>query len=343
MTRFFLRFLLVIMPALPLAGASATDLTADTLTPPLFTLGLPLACRLGETCWVANYVDVDPTGTARDFRCHARTYEGHDGTDFAIRDLAMMAAGMPVLAAAPGLVRSVRDGMADVALTDASSRERIAGRECGNGVVLDHEQGWQTQYCHLRRGTVRVKTGEPVTGGQVLGLVGLSGQTEFPHVHVTVRHQGQAIDPFTGQSSKAGCGGAGSSMWHTNQPVTYEPFALYHAGIAGLVPPVDAVRAGTIDEQLPGATSEAFVLWVDIFGVEAGDRVRFHLTGPDGLVVLDHETTILKTQARYFAFAGARRHRDTWRPGTYQGEITLVREQQPQARRGSIRRTVTIQ
>jgi hypothetical protein len=32
--------------------------------------------------------------------------------------------------------------MADVALTDAPSRERIAGRECGNGVVLDHEQGW---------------------------------------------------------------------------------------------------------------------------------------------------------------------------------------------------------
>ena len=253
-----------------------------------------------------------------------------------------MAAGVPVLATAPGLVRSVRDGMTDVTLTDAPSRERIAGRECGNGVVLEHEEGWQTQYCHLRRGTVQVKTGERVTGGQALGLVGLSGKTEFPHVHVTVRHQGQAIDPFTGQSSEAGYGGAGSSMWHTNQSVSYEPFALYHAGIAGNVPPVDAVRAGAIDDQLPSAMSAAFVLWVDIFGVAAGDRVRFHLTDPDGLVVLDHETAITKTQARYFAFAGTRRHSDTWRPGIYRGEITLVREQQPQALRGSIQRTVTI-
>lgn len=342
MTRLLLRLLLVLMPVLPLAGASVTDLTAGTLTPSPFELGLPLECRLGETCWVANYVDVDPTTTTRDFRCHARTYEGHDGTDFAIRDLAVMVAGVPVLASAPGVVRSARDGMADVALTDAPSRERITGRECGNSVVLDHEHGWQTQYCHLRRGTLQVKTGERVTRGQALGLVGLSGKTEFPHVHFTVRHQDQVIDPFTGQSNTSGCGHADPSMWRANQPVLYEPFALYHAGIAGNAPPIDAVRAGSIGDQLASATSAALVLWVDMLGVVAGDRVRFHLTGPDGLVVLDHETTIPKTQARYFAFAGARRHTDIWRPGTYRGEITLVRVSQGQPLRGAVQRTMTI-
>jgi hypothetical protein len=291
---------------------------------------------------VANYVDVDPATTALDFRCHARTYEGHDGTDFAIRDLSMMAAGVPVLASAPGVVRSTRDGMADEALTDAPSRERIAGRECGNGVVLDHAHGWQTQYCHVRRGTVRVKVGERVTRGQELGLVGLSGQTEFPHVHMTVRHQGQVIDPFTGQSNMAGCGRAGTSMWHTDQPVLYEPFALYHAGVAGGTPQIDAIRAGTIEDPPPSATSAALVLWVDIFGVEAGDRVHFHLTGPDGGVVLDHVTTIAKTQARHFAFAGARRNADPWQLGTYRSEITLMRASQGQALHGSVQRTMTI-
>jgi murein DD-endopeptidase MepM/ murein hydrolase activator NlpD len=337
-----LRLVLVIMPVLAVSLASATDLAPSPPALDPFELGLPLECRLGETCWVANYVDVDPAKTARDFRCHARTYNGHDGTDFAIRDLSVMAAGVPVLASAPGVVRSARDGMADVALTDAPSRERIAGRECGNGVVLDHENGWQTQYCHLRRGTVRMKKGERVERGQELGLVGLSGQTEFPHVHVTVRHQGQAIDPFTGQSSMAGCGGTGNSMWHTDQLVSYEPFALYHAGVAGSPPQIDAIRAGTIEDQSPSTTSTALVLWVDILGVEAGDRVRFHLTGPDGLVVLDHVAAIARTQARHFVFAGTRRKTDTWQPGIYRGEITLVRENQEQSLRGAIHRTITI-
>lgn len=337
-----LRLVLVIMSVLAVSLASATDLARSLPSLDPFELGLPLECRLGETCWVANYVDVDPATTARDFHCHARTYEGHEGTDFAIRDLSVMAAGVPVLASAPGVVRSARDGMADVALTDALSRERIAGRECGNGVVLDHEHGWQTQYCHVRRGTVRVKGGERVARGQELGLVGLSGQTEFPHVHVTVRHQGQVIDPFTGKSRMAGCGRAGRSMWHTDQPVSYEPFAPYHAGVAGSPPQIDAIRAGKIEDPLPSATSAALVLWVDILGVEAGDRVRFHLTGPDGVVVLDHVTAIAKTQARHFAFAGARRNADTWRPGTYRGEIALVRESQGQTLQGSVQRTMTI-
>lgn len=342
MTLPLLRLVLGIVTVFAVSLASATDL--EHRPPPLdaLALGLPLDCRLGETCWVANYVDVDPATTAHDFRCHTRTYEGHDGTDFAIRDLSVMAAGVPVLSTAPGVVRSARDGMADEALTDAPSRERIAGRECGNGVVLDHEDGWQTQYCHIRRGTVRMKGGERVARGQELGLVGLSGQTEFPHVHVTVRHRGQVIDPFTGQSSKAGCGHVGTSMWHTDQAVSYEPFALYHAGVAGSPPRIDEIRAGKTVDPPPSATSAALVLWVDILGVEAGDQVRFNLTGPDGVVVLDHMTAIVKTQARHFAYAGARRKADPWGQGTYRGEITLMRDSQGQALRGSVQRTMTI-
>jgi hypothetical protein len=54
-------------------------------------------------------------------------------------------------------------------------------------------------------------------------------------------------------------------------------------------------------------------------------------------------TAIAKTQARHFAFAGARRNADTWRPGIYRGEITLVRDSQGQALRGAIQRMLTIQ
>lgn len=167
---------------------------ADTIQ-----LGLPIQCRLGHTCWVANYVDVDPTDGARDFQCEPRTYNGHGGIDVALRDAVSMEQGVPVVASAPGIVHRVRDGKGDHLSSDAYDPLAIAGRECGNGVVINHPGGWQTQYCHLKQGSLRVKATESVDQGAVLGLVGRSGQTEFPHVHFTVRHHGQVVDPFTGR------------------------------------------------------------------------------------------------------------------------------------------------
>ncbi|MGA0302394.1 MAG: hypothetical protein ACO3OJ_14965 [Paracoccaceae bacterium] len=41
-----------------------------------------------------------------------------------------------------------------------------------------------------------VKVGDNVPGGDVLGKIGLSGRTPFPHVHIFVCHNGTRIDPF---------------------------------------------------------------------------------------------------------------------------------------------------
>src|SRR5947209_12231536 len=107
-------------------------------------LGLPLNCTLGETCWVANYMDVDPTEVARDFRCRPRSYNTYDGTDFAIRDLAVMAQGVPVVASAAGIVRRVRDSVEHVGSTAAPARAQSAGRACANGVRIEHVGGRRT-------------------------------------------------------------------------------------------------------------------------------------------------------------------------------------------------------
>ena len=169
-----LLFLLLVGFALPALPVAAEDLSHR------LSLGLPLLCKIGATCWVANYVDVDTSPNVRDFRCRLRSYDGHDGVDFALRDLAVMGQGVTVIASAAGRVKSIRDGMADIAVIDSASLARIKGRECGNGVVIDHSDGWQTQYCHLRRNSIRVKPGEQVAAGAPIGLVGLSGQPEFP-------------------------------------------------------------------------------------------------------------------------------------------------------------------
>jgi hypothetical protein len=53
----------------------------------------------------------------------------------------------------------------------------------GNSVVLDLGQGRYAHYMHLQRGSVRVKVGERVRRGQVLGRLGNSGDSYAPHLH----------------------------------------------------------------------------------------------------------------------------------------------------------------
>ena len=306
-------------------------------------LGLPLVCQLSETCWVANYVDVDSTPAARDFRCQGRTYNAHNGTDFAIRDHAVMEQGVPVVASAPGTVRAVRDGVEDVMLTDEGARTRKAGGECGNGVVIDHDGGWQTQYCHLRRGSLRVRGGETVERGSPLGLVGLSGKTAFPHVHLTVRRNGQVVDPFTGRLQSAGCGGEEKPLWRADAHVAYEEVALYNAGFSDGRPDVEAIRSGRVQQVALSPTATALVLWVEMLGVQAGDQVRFRVTGPDGQLVLDKVDRVTRTQARRFSYAGQRLLSSSWTPGTYSGQVMLSRMLDGQSIERSVSRAVMVQ
>ena len=65
----------------------------------------------------------------------------------------------------------------------------------GNFVVLDHGQGLLTLYLHLSE--FKVKEGDQVKRGQVVGLSGGTGRATGPHLHVAVRWQGTYLDPAT--------------------------------------------------------------------------------------------------------------------------------------------------
>jgi murein DD-endopeptidase MepM/ murein hydrolase activator NlpD len=124
-------------------------------------LSLPVDCTIGTDCAVQHYFDRDAGDGTADYMCGHQTYDGHDGLDIRVPDLAAMARGVAVIAAAPGTVRATRDGMADVNVAEAGF-ESVANVECGNGVMVDHDGGWATQYCHLKEGSIAVRRGDRV-------------------------------------------------------------------------------------------------------------------------------------------------------------------------------------
>ena len=290
-------------------------------------LGLPVDCAIGQVCVVQNYVDLDPGPGRLDPGCGRLSYDGHDGTDIRVPDLVTMRDGVGVVAAAPGVVKATRDGMADVSVRETGA-EAITGREAGNGVLIDHGGGWQTQYSHLRSGSVVVAPGDRVAAGAPLGMIGLSGQTEFPHLHFTVRKDGVALDPFTGATGAWSCGDPKAPLWNegTAALLAYVPTGLLIAGFASERPEAEAIRRG---EQRLGAVVRdppALVLWADLFGAEAGDHQSFRIAAPDGSILLENEDTLAESNVSWFAFGGVRRPDDGWAPGIHSGTFTLSRD-----------------
>jgi len=283
-------------------------------------LSLPIDCDLGETCFIQNYVDNDPSPAARDFTRGPLTYDGHKGTDIRIATLAEMEAGVAVLSAAPGTVRATRDGMPDIAF-NAPNAPDLDGRDCGNGLVIDHGGGWQTQYCHMLSGSLMVEKGQRVAKGTELGLVGLSGKTEFPHVHLSVRRNGEVVDPFAPDANGT-YAPSERTLWEDDLP--YLAGALLDVGFAEGVPEFSDIKAGMPDPASLDTDASGLVLWGYAFGSRAGDTMEFNIAGPEGW---RHDQTVqfTKPQAQLFRATGRKRPANGWPVGIYEGVVTFSR------------------
>lgn len=89
--------------------------------------------------------------------------------------------GAPFYAVADGTVVEVREGFPDNPIGKIGDRA-----EKHNGVAIDHGQGEFSWYVHAKKGTVKVKLGQRVKRGQLLGEVGNSGGSAIPHLHYTL-------------------------------------------------------------------------------------------------------------------------------------------------------------
>jgi len=92
--------------------------------------------------------------------------------------------GVEALAVADGTVTEVKDGIPENIPGEDSRAVPITMETVGgNHVVLDIGHGRYAFYAHLQPGSPRVKVGDHVKRGQVLGLVGNSGNSTEPHLH----------------------------------------------------------------------------------------------------------------------------------------------------------------
>ncbi|MCH2075809.1 MAG: M23 family metallopeptidase [Rhodobacteraceae bacterium] len=294
-----------------LGAALFTSASAQDRLP----LAFPLACTLGETCFITALMDHDIGSFSTDYSCGTLTRDDHSGTDFTLPDMEAMKQGVDVLSAARGTVVGVRDRLPD---TGAD----YGDEDCGNGVAVSHGDGWVTQYCHMKLGSIAVEPGQRVATGDLLGQVGRSGAATLPHLHLSLRKDNEEVDPFA--PGTIGCGNGENALW--DAPLSAPAAGFLKSGFATQVPDYDEVK-----ETFAGTKSlsaiQPIVAWVSGYGSRPGDIVTTTISTEAGLFS-QQEETLQRRQEAWFRFFG-RRYTDTpWPQGTYTATVTLTRQGQ---------------
>jgi uncharacterized protein YraI len=147
----------------------------------------------GSAPAVANAAVVPPAWThplpgfkaGNGFRTGSQTY--HIGVDF------MAFVGTPIRAASAGRVVEVVCNIQPGFTCDRPGSPRIRG--CGWYVKLAHPGRLSTIYCHMVS-RPPVEPGQDVAVGQVIGHVGSSGNSSFPHLHYEVHIDAPPTGPW---------------------------------------------------------------------------------------------------------------------------------------------------
>jgi murein DD-endopeptidase MepM/ murein hydrolase activator NlpD len=112
----------------------------------------------------------------------------------------------------------------------------------GNTIIVDIGDGKYACYCHIVPGSIKVKKGDTVKEGEVIGLMGNTGQSDVPHLHFEV---------VTGKPSIIGSEG---------YPFVYREFELI----------ADGLNQATMEEKAIGPAYEGDQVWT-----KTGDFVTF--------------------------------------------------------------------
>lgn len=117
----------------------------------------------------------------------------HKGIDLVASDVANKG-GDYIVAFADGTVTSCVNsfsGTTDDTKTTASM---------GNYVIIDHGNGYKTRYMHMLKGSVKVKAGDKVKKGQVIGYMGNTGNSSGRHLHFDISYNKSTFGGYISNS-----------------------------------------------------------------------------------------------------------------------------------------------
>jgi urea transporter len=87
--------------------------------------------------------------------------------------------GLPVTAPAAGKIHSLKQDVPDNLIGRTNMEENW-----GNHVIIEHAAGYYSCLSHLKRGSIKVATGQEVLKGEIIAACGNSGRSPYPHIHL---------------------------------------------------------------------------------------------------------------------------------------------------------------
>ena len=229
---------------------------------------------------ISNFVDLDPafSNHLRDYNCGMRTYDtsiyNHLGIDFALWPfhwLRMDNSQVEIVAAAPGTIINKYDGFYDRNCNNPNAN--------WNAVNILHDDGNTVWYGHMKRLSTTTKAvGERVERGEYLGLIGSSGNSSGPHLHLEIYDpNGRIIDPFSGPCNPI------PSLWIAQRPYYDSKINTMMTGTAPAEFPTcsqEEIPHAQIDFN-PGDTIYFSTFWQDQL---SNQITSFKIYQPDGSI-----------------------------------------------------------
>lgn len=276
-----------------------------------FELQFPVSCQIMGDCWVTNLVDLRGNNNQNeDYMCGKKSTNNSNSTHISLRNPSQTSRNYAVIAAEDGIIKTARN----------------VGGFCGYRIVIDHGNGWETSYCHLKPKTIIVNEGDAVKQGQIIGALGMSGQANWPHLSFAVIRNGMIFDPYSGRSNIEGCTTTNlSPLWKDNISPPYEPAHLTGIGFTIGYPTDPQIIHGMDPAAEISSKTTQIALWGMMMNILKGDDIHMQILNPYGEIY--NETHIIAKANRdyYPIYYSVNRKNMLWDLGHYIGKITITR------------------
>jgi len=267
----------------------------------------PIGRSANQTWAINNYADVDPRSNfASDYRNGPFQYNGHNAIDAGPWGFYMQDQGIPILAAADGIVDAVQDGFFD--------RETSLGNRPGNFVQINHGNGFKTLYYHFAANTITVQVGSPVRAGQLLGQMGSSGSSTGTHLHYTPYYREAPIET----------GFAPNDYNHAPMPYGGDvPPFFFATGITNRMVDSDVGEQIANNYSYAQGSVGTLAFWLQAYNLKVGDLLQWRYYRPNGTILATNSFT-LPTNYRFSWWYWSRNLTNfSSTPGTWRVEFSI--------------------